>query len=135
MQVPDKAPSVSDTKVMKAPSKSLLVVLAVSGLLVSSSLANPKRGAVRGGLSGAAIGALVAGNGNRGKGALIGASIGAVSGAALGKRNQRRYYGYQPVSYQKQQKVYYKNQKKTFRQQKRYAKKLSKRGGVYAYRR
>lgn len=46
-----------------------------------------EQGAVIGGASGAAIGAAVAGSGNRAEGALVGGAIGAVAGGLIGRAN------------------------------------------------
>ncbi len=109
---------------MKLPSKTIVAALAVSTLMLSSGLANPKRGAIKGGLGGAAIGALVAGDGNRGKGALIGGAVGAAAGAAIGKRNQRRYYS---TNYGQQQRHVIKSQRKFAKQQRKFIKQASRR--------
>lgn len=73
----------------------------VLAILLASSLTfvgctQTQKGATTGAAAGAAIGALAAGDGNRGTGALIGGAIGGVGGAAIGsgqdkKRNE--YYG------------------------------------------
>ncbi|MEM7699751.1 MAG: hypothetical protein AAF236_15255 [Verrucomicrobiota bacterium] len=48
-------------------------------------------GAANGALIGTGIGAIAAGDGARGRGAVIGAGVGAAGGAALGARNERRW--------------------------------------------
>jgi outer membrane lipoprotein SlyB len=60
----------------------------VSGLIA-------QRGAVIGGLGGAAVGGIIGNQSGRGlEGALIGGAVGAAGGAAIGnsKDRQRRYY-------------------------------------------
>ncbi|MDF1755339.1 MAG: YMGG-like glycine zipper-containing protein [Verrucomicrobiales bacterium] len=72
--------------------KSACLLSACSMLIFTSCETNTQRGAVRGGLGGAAIGAVAAGDGNRGEGALIGGAIGAAAGAAVGSSRDRRGY-------------------------------------------
>ncbi len=58
-----------------------------------------QKGAATGAAAGAGIGALVAGDGNRGTGALIGGAVGGLGGAAIGsnqEKKQQQYYGPQP---------------------------------------
>lgn len=53
-----------------------------------------QKGATTGAVAGAGVGALVAGDGNRGTGALIGGAVGGVAGAAIGNNKEKRqYYG------------------------------------------
>lgn len=55
-----------------------------------------QKGAAGGAAIGAGVGALVAGDGNRGTGALIGGAVGGLGGAAIGSANekkQQQYYG------------------------------------------
>ena len=79
-----------------------LVFTLVLGTTVSLCMTNTasaqevKRGAVVGGLSGAAIGAIIGDhNHEAGAGAAIGGAIGAIAGGMLGSANQQQY-GYQP---------------------------------------
>lgn len=44
-----------------------------------------------GALTGAGLGALVAGNGNRAEGAILGGVVGGLAGAAVGSSSRRRY--------------------------------------------
>ncbi len=71
-------------------------LLAIGLLSLSSCQTYTQRGALVGGLSGAALGAIAADN--SGAGALVGGAIGASAGAALGHAKDRRYhrwyYGY-----------------------------------------
>lgn len=56
-----------------------------------------QKGAVGGAALGAGAGALIAGDGDRGTGALIGGAIGGLGGAAIGankeKKQAQQYYG------------------------------------------
>jgi len=56
-----------------------------------------QKGALGGAAIGAGAGALIAGDGNRGTGALVGGAVGGLGGAALGahneKKQQQQYYG------------------------------------------
>ena len=54
----------------------------------------PKKGAVIGGLAGAATGAAVSRRGHKGSGALIGGAVGAGAGYAYGKHRQKRHPRY-----------------------------------------
>lgn len=59
---------------------------------VTMAQAQAKRGAVLGGLSGAAIGAIIGDNSDEaGAGAAIGGAVGAVAGTILGNANQEQY--------------------------------------------
>ncbi|MDF1859804.1 MAG: glycine zipper 2TM domain-containing protein [Verrucomicrobiales bacterium] len=49
-----------------------------------------ERGAVAGGASGAALGAVIAGSGHRATGALIGGAVGAVAGSEMSKNRAYR---------------------------------------------
>ncbi len=71
--------------------KTLAVTAACGALTFTSCQTHTQRGAVAGGLSGAAIGAVAADDGRRGEGALIGGAIGAAAGAAIGSGKDRRY--------------------------------------------
>lgn len=51
----------------------------------------PKKGAVIGGLAGAATGAIISKPGHKGSGALIGGAVGAGGGYLYGKRRQNRH--------------------------------------------
>lgn len=59
-----------------------------------------QKGATGGAAIGAGVGALVAGDGNRATGALIGGAVGGLGGAAIGsaneKKQQQQFYGPQP---------------------------------------
>ena len=69
------------------------VVIASSAFFVSCSPTS--RGAAGGAAVGAGLGAVIAGPGDRGEGALIGGAIGALAGGAIGSQNERRRgYGY-----------------------------------------
>jgi outer membrane lipoprotein SlyB len=78
----------------------LISALALSSLLSFTACTPTQKGATTGAAAGAGIGALVAGDGNRGTGALIGGAVGGLAGAAVGssneKKQQQQYYGPQP---------------------------------------
>lgn len=74
-----------------------VAALALAGSSIGCS--PTQKGAATGGAAGAGIGALVAGDGNRGTGALIGGAVGGLAGAAVGsnkekKQMQQRQYGH-----------------------------------------
>ena len=75
----------------------LLTALFFTTSLVIVGCSPTQKGAVGGAAAGAGIGALVAGDGDRGTGALIGGAVGGLGGAALGsnkeKKMQQQYYG------------------------------------------
>lgn len=77
-----------------------ILALAVTSTFISCT--PTQKGAATGAAAGAGIGALVAGDGNRGTGALIGGAVGGLGGAAIGSNQekkqmqQQQYYGPQP---------------------------------------
>lgn len=75
---------------MKKLASSLLFVatLALAGSSIGCS--PTQKGAATGGAAGAGIGALVAGDGNRGTGALIGGAVGGLAGAAVGSNKEKK---------------------------------------------
>lgn len=80
---------------MKKMPKLMTTILAAFALFaLSSCQTHTQRGALHGGLGGAAIGAAVAGDGNRAEGALIGGAIGSAAGAAVGSGKDRRHRHY-----------------------------------------
>ena len=73
----------------------LLTLITVVSFSSCASGPNAQRGAVIGGLGGAAVGGIIGNQSGRGlEGALIGGALGAASGAAIGnsKDRQRGYY-------------------------------------------
>lgn len=73
----------------------LLTLITVVSLSSCASGPNAQRGAVIGGLGGAAVGGIIGNQSGRGlEGALIGGAVGAAGGAAIGnsKDRQRGYY-------------------------------------------
>lgn len=74
-----------------------LLVLFVAASFSLVGCTPTQKGAVGGAAIGAGAGALIAGDGNRGTGALVGAAVGGLGGAALGshneKKQQQQYYG------------------------------------------
>jgi len=73
----------------------LLTLITVVSFSSCASGPNTQRGAVIGGLGGAAVGGIIGNQSGRAlEGALIGGAVGAAGGAAIGnsKDRQRRYY-------------------------------------------
>lgn len=73
----------------------ILTILSVISLSSCASGPNAQRGAVIGGLGGAAVGGIIGSQSGRGlEGAAIGAGLGAAGGAAIGNSQDRRrgYY-------------------------------------------
>lgn len=74
----------------------LSIIVATSFSSCENTGPATKKGAVIGGLGGAAVGGIIGNQSGRGlEGALIGGALGAAGGAAIGNskdRNQRRYY-------------------------------------------
>lgn len=75
----------------------LLVVLLFAASVAFVGCTPTQKGATGGAAIGAGVGALAAGDGNRGTGALIGGAVGGLGGAAIGASNERKqqqqYYG------------------------------------------
>ncbi len=75
-------------------------IIALSVMLACSMAScatgpNAQRGAVIGGLGGAAVGGIVGSQSGRGlEGAAIGAGLGALAGNAIGNSRDQRYYGH-----------------------------------------
>jgi hypothetical protein len=67
---------------------SRLVLLAAAGLMVTSCETETQKGALVGGLGGAAIGGIAGGR----KGALIGGAAGAIGGAVVGNNREKKGY-------------------------------------------
>ncbi len=73
----------------------LLTLIAVVSFSSCAAGPNAQRGAVMGGLGGAAVGGIIGNQSGRGlEGALIGGAVGAAGGTAIGnsKDRQRGYY-------------------------------------------
>jgi len=74
----------------------LILSVIFTASLVTVGCTPKQKGATTGVAAGAAIGALAAGDGNRGTGALIGGAVGGVAGLAVGanqeKKQQQQYY-------------------------------------------
>ncbi len=69
----------------------ILTILSVISLSSCASGPNAQRGAVIGGLGGAAVGGIIGSQSGRGlEGAAIGAGLGAAGGAAIGNSQDRR---------------------------------------------
>lgn len=67
-------------------------------LFLNVGCTSGQKGAATGAAAGAGIGALIAGDGNRGQGALIGGAVGGVTGGVVGGSNESsddglQYYG------------------------------------------
>lgn len=84
----------------------LLSCVAVLSLASCETGPNAQRGAVIGGLGGAAVGGIIGNQSGRGlEGAAIGAGLGALAGNQIGASNDRRYgygnnrYGYNDGRY------------------------------------
>lgn len=71
----------------------ILAAIALSGSWLTSCTPG-ERGAVVGGTTGAAIGALAGGDGDRSTGALIGGAVGAVAGSEISKNRAYRNSSY-----------------------------------------
>ncbi len=71
-----------------------ITLIAASSLASCATGPNAQRGAVIGGLGGAAVGGIIGNQSGRGlEGAAIGAGLGAVAGNAIGNsQDQRNYY-------------------------------------------
>lgn len=63
-------------------------------LLTLAGCTQTEQGAVVGGVSGAAIGSVVAARGNRAEGALVGGAIGTIAGALIGRANEEDHCYY-----------------------------------------
>jgi hypothetical protein len=75
------------------PMKHILTLITVASLSSCATGPNAQRGAVIGGLGGAAVGGIVGSQSGRGlEGALIGGALGAAGGAAIGNAKDRRRY-------------------------------------------
>lgn len=74
----------------------LSIIIATSFSSCANTGPNTQKGAIIGGLGGAAVGGIIGNQSGRGlEGALIGGAVGAAGGAAIGNskdRQQRRYY-------------------------------------------
>lgn len=76
--------------------KFLLSAFTVGSLLFTVACTSGQKGAATGAAAGAGIGALLSGDGNRGRGALIGGAAGGVAGGVVGGSNDDeglQYYG------------------------------------------
>ncbi|MDZ4286678.1 MAG: glycine zipper domain-containing protein [Prosthecobacter sp.] len=72
----------------------LLSCVAALSLASCETGPNAQRGAVIGGLGGAAVGGIIGSQSGRGlEGAAIGAGLGALAGNQIGASRDRRYYG------------------------------------------
>lgn len=74
----------------------VLNVMLACSLVSCATGPSAQRGAVIGGLGGAAVGGIIGNQSGRGlEGAAIGAGLGALAGNAIGNsRDQQRYYGH-----------------------------------------
>lgn len=88
------AENVRSTKQPEVIMKRIFITLiAVSTLASCATGPNAQRGAVIGGLGGAAVGGIIGNQSGRGlEGAAIGAGLGALAGNAIGDSQDRRYY-------------------------------------------
>ena len=68
----------------------IISALALASLLTFTACTPTQKGATTGAAVGAGVGALVAGDGNRGTGALIGGAVGGLGGAAIGSSNEKK---------------------------------------------
>lgn len=86
------------SKASTHPSRPAPITLVTAGIAVATLLLTSctpgERGAVVGGTTGAAIGALAGGDGDRSTGALIGGAVGAVAGSEISKNRAYRNSGY-----------------------------------------
>lgn len=71
--------------------KNILTLITIASLSSCATGPNAQRGAVIGGLGGAAVGGIIGNQSGRGlEGALIGGALGAAGGAAIGNSKDRR---------------------------------------------